>query len=85
MSIKYYELFPRLIPEAKCFHEWDTVQGFVVAANDETEARKIAAEHVGSEEYFNGHINPWLDDKLTTCAPLSRDEPGLILRDFNAG
>ena len=65
---------------------YDKAFGFVIRANDEEEARKIADSNAGdeNERYItikNNH--PWLDEKYSTCNELTTDgESELIITDF---
>lgn len=76
--------------------EYDTAHGFVVRAENESEARAFAAQQGGDEslrddwddaaERWTFHYDAWSDTGVTTCVelPLGGD-PGVVLRDFNAG
>ncbi len=61
---------------------WDATFGFVVRADEESEARELAATDPGDEGK-----GPWLDPAATACVCIGEGdgEPGIILRDFNAG
>ena len=63
-------------------HDYDCVFGFVIAANDEMEAREMAGVECGVEGY-----DVWLDDSnCKQLAPSStKPYPTIICRDFNAG
>ena len=69
---------------------YDKAFGFVVRAEDELEARKLAAEHAGDEApstWFasDSDFNPWLDSNYSRCLELTGEgEAGVILRDFAA-
>lgn len=69
-----------------CRHEdeptWDVADGFVVRAETEEQARAIAAKRAGDEG-----SQVWLRYSAgSTCEELTADgEPGIILRDYNAG
>jgi hypothetical protein len=54
-----------------------TVEGFVVCANDEQEARQLASRECASEgkDY-------WLNNKLTSCVPVPENKSQVILRDY---
>jgi hypothetical protein len=54
-----------------------TVEGFVICANDEQEARQLASRECASEgkDY-------WLNDKLTSCVPVPEDKSQVILRSY---
>ena len=70
---------------------YDKAFGFVIVANNEIEARKIANESGGDETgdrrclvYRTGG-NPWLDPKQSKCIELKAEnykEGEMILRDF---
>lgn len=73
---------------------YDCVFGFVVRAADEAAARGMLVKDVGITGDEHPHRwrnepeppNPWHDPSLTTCVELTCDgEPGIIIRDFNAG
>jgi hypothetical protein len=69
---------------------YDKSFGFIVRAETEAEARKIASENAGDEnrgEFLRIKIantkTPWLDEKYSTCIELtSEGEAGLIMGDF---
>ena len=71
---------------------YDKAFGFVVNAENESEARKFANEKSGDEnrgEFMNGKIadttEPWLDEKYSTCEILTADrDAGVVLIDFHA-
>ena len=59
---------------------FDRCFGFVVRAENEQEARKIATKNSGDEKFENK--NCWLDPFLSNCTELtSEGEKGLIIRD----
>ena len=59
---------------------YDKVFGFVIRAETEMEARRIADENYGDEN-FEGS-KPWLHSEFSTCIELTPDgESELILRD----
>lgn len=61
--------------------DYDEFGGFVLRADSSKIARYTAASKSGDEG-----ANTWLDEGLTSCEELTSDgEPGIILRDFNAG
>ena len=70
----------------------DKALGFVVRAETEEEARKLAHEQSGDENpgaVLGNKIadtnSPWLDAKCSTCAELTAEgEVGVVLRDFRA-
>ena len=62
---------------------YDEAAGFVVTADDPTQARERASEQAGDEGTAT-----WLARDLTTCRKIGSSEDqssGVILRDFNAG
>lgn len=69
---------------------YDKSFGFIVRANSEQEARKLADAEAGDEnrgEFLNRQIaktkNPWLDENYTTCEELTGNgEEGVIMKDF---
>lgn len=69
---------------------YDKSFGFVVIAEDEASARRIAHENSGDENRgcFLGKETaktkaPWMDGKYSTCAELVADgEPRLVMQDF---
>lgn len=71
---------------------YDKAFGFVVRAETEEDARKIADKNAGGEnrgEFMDRRIantnHPWLYAKYSTCEELTADgEAGMILRDFHA-
>jgi hypothetical protein len=58
---------------------YDKAYGFVVAARDEEQARKIASEQSGDEG-----AGAWLDKKASTCKELKPRKAEVIIRDFAA-
>ena len=73
--------------------------GFVIRAETEEDARKIAHENAGHEndgefklpqmshaEHRWNTTTPWLDAKYTSCTELSAEgEAGVLMRDFARG
>jgi len=60
---------------------YDKAFGFVVRAENETQARQFAHEVAGDEN--SDGTNPWLSAAYSTCKPLSdAGEPGVVMRDF---
>ncbi len=54
-----------------------TVEGFVVCAKDEQEARQLASkEHAAEGKDY------WLNNKLSSCVPVPEDKSQVILRDY---
>jgi hypothetical protein len=66
--------------------DWDENAGFVIRAKDSKEARKIASEQPGDENYI-AKRSPWLQPTLSSCTMLNiaSDKPGVILCDFRSG
>lgn len=63
---------------------YDVSLAFVIRADDETEARMMAADSAGDEK--TAGANPWTDRLLTSCLELGADGPSeIIVQDFNAG
>lgn len=61
---------------------FDKAFGFVIRAETEERARKIADEN-GEDENRKG--NPWLDPGFSICEEiLTEGEESLILKDFRA-
>lgn len=68
---------------------YDKAFGFVVRAESEDVARKIANSSGGSEtgpirtKVYRTGGDPWLDKTLSTCEELLPDgKVGLVMRDF---
>ncbi len=62
---------------------YDKHFGFVVRAETEEQARQIAHESAGYENY--GQLQPWLNSKYSECAELLQDgAAGMVLEDFHA-
>ena len=60
---------------------YDCFDRFIVRANDELEARKLAAAESSDEGE-----ETWLDPKFSECQELTSDGPvEIILGSFNAG
>lgn len=63
---------------------WDCYLGFVVRAETELDARKIASQARGGDE--SRAVNVWLDEKYTICGELlASGDPGIVMSDFNSG
>ncbi len=81
--MKIFELRPakKLKDNDNPWNPWfDKSFGFIVRAETEDEARKIAHENAGDE---NQGETPWLDSKYSTCIELTSDgKAGLIMNDF---
>lgn len=70
-----------LLKREKMRPYYDVADGFIVRAETEDDARKIASLDAGDE----GNTT-WLSAKYSSCEPLSEIGPAQsILRDFNAG
>lgn len=71
---------------------YDKCFGFVVRAETESDARRIAQANAGDEsrgEFLSKKIanttEPWLDEKYTTCTELcSSGGEGIIMEDVHA-
>jgi hypothetical protein len=67
---------------------YDEYLGFVVRADNETNAREHAARQAADREEYTSIVEAeavWCDPAVTTCVLLDRDGPeGVILGDFNA-
>lgn len=69
---------------------YDKCFGFVVRAETESDARKIANEFAGDEnrgEFLSSKIsktkNPWLDGNYSTCNELTADgDAEMVIEDF---
>lgn len=58
---------------------YDKNFGFVINADTEKEARKIAQENGADETYM---WNAWIDENYSTCVELSKESKGIIMKDF---
>ena len=71
---------------------YDKTFGFVIRANTEDDARRIADENMGDEGrgVFLGSVtaktkNPWLDSRYSTCEILSDvGEEGVVIEDHRS-
>lgn len=67
---------------------YDKSFGFVIRAKTEIEARNIAHDNGGDENYMryqDNDIKPWLDSNYSTCLELTKKgETGLIMLDFHS-
>ena len=69
---------------------YDKAFGFVISAESEEAARKIAHENAGYEngvflgKYRAGTTqSPWLEPQYSTCIELTNEHPeGIVIRDF---
>jgi hypothetical protein len=86
--MKLFELRPvEGLKEDNPWNPWyDKSFGFIVRAETEEEARKIAHENSGDEaldEQYNRTIPAWLNKEYSTCTELTDDgEAGMIMQDF---
>lgn len=96
--MKIFELRPveNLKDRDNPWNPWyDKSFGFIVRAETEAEARKIANENAGDEnrgdenrgEFLNSKTantkTPWLDKNYSTCIELTGNgEAGMIMEDF---
>jgi len=69
---------------------YDSMYGFVVAAETEGEARELAQAGGGDETNrpFGVERSVWTNPAYTTCEvldPSQYSEPTIIISDFNAG
>jgi hypothetical protein len=61
---------------------YDKAFGFVVRADTEEEARKLAESDSGDESYGG---TPWLDAALSTCAELLPEgDACVVMKDFHS-
>lgn len=82
----------RPIEDHPAWEPWyDKAFGFVVRAESESEARRVAQENGGEEcyrgkdGYGTGKSECWTDPSAATCVELSADgHPGLVMTDFAA-
>lgn len=70
---------------------YDKAFGFVVRAETEEEARKLANDDGGdetgpySQKVYRTGGNPWLDPKYSSCEELTADgASGVVIRDFRS-
>ena len=60
---------------------YDKAFGFVVRAETEEEARRLANEKAGDENRYE--MRTWLDSTYSTCKPLTYEgTPEVVMRDF---
>lgn len=81
-----------LRPTTRFARGYDMAQGFVVRAENESTARRLAAEAGGDEQptdedsYYPLPNTGWLNPACASCELLLPDgETDVIIRDFNAG
>lgn len=61
---------------------YDKAVGFVVRAETEAAARRLANAQAGDE---NSHAAVWLDRAVSTCVELTPEgDEGVVLRDYMA-
>lgn len=61
--------------------DWDEHRGFIIRATSHIAARQIAACEAENEPR-----EAWMDPERSTCVCLKESgDPGVLLRDFNAG
>lgn len=78
------------LPKDNPWEPWyDKAFGFVVCAETEEEARKLANSEGGDEtgpvkySVYRTGGDAWLDPKLSSCVELTADrEKGIVMRDF---
>ena len=64
---------------------YDKSFGFIVRAENEENARKIADENSGDENGEHGIEHPWIDPQYSSCNILySEGEECLIMEDFRS-
>jgi len=89
--MKVFHLFPKeKIEGENPWSPWyDKAFGFIIRAENEEEARKIANKNGGDEvgkishKVYRTGGDPWLDANFSECIELSTDgEKGVIMRDF---
>lgn len=65
---------------------YDKNHGFVIRAESENDARKIAHNEAGDENNSKFSKEPWLDSKYSSCDVLLEDgEAGLIMEEYLPG
>lgn len=82
--MKLWLLYPQTAYRGEKFlwEPWyDKSFGFVIRAETEEDARRIAQENGGDEIYEN--MPAWIDPHYSVCEELlAEGDPGLILQDF---
>jgi hypothetical protein len=68
---------------------YDKAFGFVVSAENEDEARRLADSSGGDETRKwdadeSKHVHPWLDAQASTCEELAAHSSGVVMCDFHA-
>ena len=92
MDIYLLEAKDNLDEDDNPWEPWyDKTFGFVVVADSEDEARKIADGEAGDEnrgEFMNQKTsnsrNPWLDEKYSTCKILVAEKKGVVIEDHHS-
>lgn len=85
--MKLFKLTPK---DGEWVPWYDKCFGLVIRAEDECQAREIAAEHGGDEEIMEYRweakgSSVWKNSEVTICEELANEGPvGLILRDFKS-
>ncbi|MBE3040275.1 MAG: hypothetical protein IMZ62_15875 [Chloroflexi bacterium] len=89
--MRLWILRPREFPFGNQENPWDPwydrAFGFLVRAEDEQEARKLADEEAGDEKdlYQFPDRQPWTDSKYSTCDELLSDGVAeVLMQDFHA-
>jgi len=90
IAMKLWLLIPG--PDESAWTGWDMAQKFVIRAETEEQARKLA-DSCGGEETITGEYDwqpqenhPWLDSNQSTCAELLPDgEEEVISSEVNYG
>jgi hypothetical protein len=86
--------------DANPWEPWyDKAFGFVVRAETEEGARRLATEEAGDEKhgprttsdedldrtYYSRDVKPWEQPSYSTCVELTAEgEPGIIIQDFRS-
>lgn len=69
--------------------EWDKTFGYVIRAENEAKARKMAnrlSKYEFDKKDYKGYEHPFLYEKYTTCEELLPEgKAELIINDFRAG
>ena len=64
---------------------FDKAFGFVVRADTELQARKIAHMYAGDEVGLRRTGLAWMSPRYSTCEPLEHDGPqGMVIKDFHS-
>jgi hypothetical protein len=83
--MKLWLLRPIYDGKGSAWDPWyDKAFGFVVRAEDELKARKLASANGGDENRKKGK-RPWLDPKQSACVELTLDGgPGVVIADCHS-